>query len=255
MMDSNAFLVDTDLPVYLLQQAAVTVKHSSDCGLSEMEASKYGKHEMDRTYGGRWVCVVGRDFSSQLTPQVQRFALFRTPRFAVLLFQLPHSYGRLPWAYFGGPQDPTSYVPAQPTLRKKMVERVPPKPKRKAKKKKKKQSSSTTTTSGSSASASSTSGSGSTASASGSTASSGEESGVSGESTEEESSSGGSSEAEEEEEGSATATETEEGESASSTEAVGSDEEKEDEGSDASATEPESEEEDSATSKDGSDDS
>ncbi len=253
MMDSNAFLVDTDLPVYLLQQAAVTVKHSSDCGLSEMEASKYGKHEMDRTYGGRWVCVVGRDFSSQLTPQVQRFALFRTPRFAVLLFQLPHSYGRLHWAYFGGPQDPTSYVPAQPTLRKKMVERVPPKPKRKAKKKKKKQSSSTTTTSGTSAS--STSGSGSTASASGSTASSGEESDASGESTDQESSSGGSSEAEEEEEESATATETEEGESASSTEAVGSDEEEEDEGSDASATEQESEEEDSATSKDGSNES
>ena len=44
---------------------------------------------MDGVYGGRWLCVAGRTFSSDLTPGVQRFALFRTPAFAVTVFQLP----------------------------------------------------------------------------------------------------------------------------------------------------------------------
>ena len=45
---------------------------------------------MDGVFGGRWLCIAGRNFSAELTPGAQRFALFRTPAYAVTVFQLPH---------------------------------------------------------------------------------------------------------------------------------------------------------------------
>ncbi len=85
----NLSLVNTDLPINLLRQAAAVVKLSSEKGMSALETAKFNMREMEQGYGGRWICVVGRDFSAQLTPIKHRFALFKTPRFAVLLLQLP----------------------------------------------------------------------------------------------------------------------------------------------------------------------
>ena len=52
--------------------------------------SRHVKRVMDSVFGGRWLCIAGRNFSAELTPGAQRFALFRTPAYAVTVFQLPH---------------------------------------------------------------------------------------------------------------------------------------------------------------------
>jgi len=92
MAAAKEFLAEADLPLHMTDEVAACVKQAIKENMSPMKASKYVKSNMAHHYGGRWLAMCGRDFSSQLTPSTQRFALFRGPHYAVLIFQLPETW-------------------------------------------------------------------------------------------------------------------------------------------------------------------
>ncbi|KAJ3441802.1 dynein light chain [Anaeramoeba flamelloides] len=55
---------------------------------SELEVAKFIKKKFDSKYGETWVCVVGAEFGSVVTPMPGHYILFRVGNMSIQLFKL-----------------------------------------------------------------------------------------------------------------------------------------------------------------------
>ena len=87
---SDDMLIDFNLPEAMLAEViSVVVGAISQKNWTELDVSRHCMKCLQDKFGGKWICVTGMDFASDFNYQHQRFAMFKGPNYAVLVFQLP----------------------------------------------------------------------------------------------------------------------------------------------------------------------
>ncbi|XP_015896682.3 uncharacterized protein LOC107430359 [Ziziphus jujuba] len=89
MLEGKAVIGETDMPQTMQQDALDVASKALDFfDVTEAtEIARFIKKEFDRTYGGGWQCIVGKDFGSFVTHCHGCFIYFCIGSFAILLFR------------------------------------------------------------------------------------------------------------------------------------------------------------------------
>ncbi|CAH8469400.1 unnamed protein product [Heterobilharzia americana] len=87
MSEMKAVVKSTDMPESAQQLAVDTAAIAMEKHSIEKDIASYIKKEFDKQYPGAWQCIVGKDFGSYVTHEVNNFIYFYLQNVAVLLFK------------------------------------------------------------------------------------------------------------------------------------------------------------------------
>ncbi|KAF3453592.1 hypothetical protein FNV43_RR04032 [Rhamnella rubrinervis] len=89
MLEGRAVIGETDMLQTMQQDALDVASKALDFfDVSEAtEIARFIKKEFDKTYGGGWQCIVGKDFGSFVTHCYGSFIYFYIGSLAILLFR------------------------------------------------------------------------------------------------------------------------------------------------------------------------
>ncbi|CAH8464885.1 unnamed protein product [Schistosoma turkestanicum] len=87
MEEKKAVVKSTDMPPDVQQFAVDTADMAMKKHQIEKDMASFIKKEFDKAYGPTWHCIVGRNFGSYITHEVNSFIYFYLDSYAVLLFK------------------------------------------------------------------------------------------------------------------------------------------------------------------------
>lgn len=87
MVEPEVVVKNADLPEEIQAFAIDVFKQALARHSLEREIAAHIKKEMDRVYGPTWHCIVGRNFGSYVSHEVNRFMYCYYGQIAILLFK------------------------------------------------------------------------------------------------------------------------------------------------------------------------